>query len=922
MNEQDHHPQRQDAENGAPPITSEPWAKDVEELSRTLDVKTSQGLSGAQARQRLKRYGANRLKAKKSASAWVILWRQIENLIVLLLAAAAVLSLSFGQWLEAASIAVAIAINICIGFFTELKAVRSMESLKTLDRARARVLRDSEEREIPSSGLVPGDVVLLEAGDVAPADIRVLESAQLQADEAVLSGESLPVDKQTEPVEKQAPLAERASMLFKSTTLTAGSGKGLVTATGMQTELGRIAKLTDEAEEETTPLEKRLDELGRKLLYVTLAICAVVAATGLFSGMELLLVVETAIALAVAAIPEGLPIVATIALARGMWRLANRNALLHRLSAVETLGAVSVICSDKTGTLTENRMTLDSLAHAGDCGAKVCIADFDAKQGRFLQKDEPLETAEKEHPEELRLALLTGALCNNATLGKDRGGEAENTLGDPLEAALLAAAAAAGMQREQLLQQRPELREVAFSQENKMMATYHRQQQGSVFVAVKGAPEAVLQHCSHVRQGGEVLELDDQSREHWRKKGRDLAGKGLRMLALACKIVDDEQAEPYENLSLLGLAGLLDPPREEVAASIEECRRAGIRTVMVTGDHEATALAIARSLKLASQHDKAVHGAEILPPEKQEPRQREEMAQAPVFARVSPKQKLDLVKLLQERGEVVGMTGDGVNDAPALKKADIGIAMGRRGSQAAQDAAVMVLKDDAFSTIVMAVKQGRGIFNNIRRFIVFLLSGNMAEIAIVALAMLAGLPLPLLPLQILYLNMLGDVFPALALGVGEADNSAMQRPPRPADEPIVTARLWWTMGGFAAAITAAVLAAFAMALFSYELGQQQAVAVSFLTLAYGRLWHVFNMRGTGSRFWRNTVTANPWIWGALALCVALLLLATYLPGLAQVLDLAPPSGVAWTLILCWSLAPTLLIQAVMLVMDRMRGRRS
>lgn len=905
----------------------QPWARPFEEVAAELETDLNTGLEQTEAKRRLERFGENRLQARKQTPAWKILWRQIENLIVLLLAVAAGLSMAFGQWLEAASIAVAIAVNIGIGFFTELKAVRSMESLTTLDQAKARVLRSGKEQNIPVTRIAPGDLVLLEAGDVLPADMRVLEAAQMQADEAALSGESLPVDKQQEPVVEDAPLAERTSMLFKGTVLSAGSGKGLVTATGMETELGRIAKLTEEAEEEVTPLEKRLDDLGRKLLYVTLAICAVVAGAGLVSDMELLLVIETAIALAVAAIPEGLPIVATIALARGMWRLAERNALLHKLSAVETLGAVSVICSDKTGTLTENRMSLDSLGHAALCDEPVCNTRFDKQNSRFEHQDQTLSLTQDTQRQEVRLALLAGVLCNNATLGQERGGAAEATLGDPLEAALLEAGAAADMQRDELLKSYPEIREDAFSQETKMMATWHRQEDGQIFVAVKGAPEAVLQCCSAVRKESEDLELDEETRNAWSQANQDMAARGLRMLAVACKTVDKlpedhDEAAAYSDLSLLALAGLLDPPRSGIAEAIEECRRAGIRVVMVTGDHAATATSIARNLGLATEEQQAVHGQEITPPEEQDESHREALATAPVFARVSPEQKLDLVKLLQQRGEVVGMTGDGINDAPALKKADIGIAMGQRGSQAAQEAAAMVLKDDAFSTIVLAIKQGRGIFNNIRRFIVFLLSGNMAEIAIVALAMLVGLPLPLLPLQILYLNMLGDVFPALSLGVGRADPSAMMRPPRPKSEPIVTTRLWWTMAGFAAAITAAVLASFVMALSVYDMGQQQAVAISFLTLAFARLWHVFNMRGTGSHFWRNTVTTNPWIWGALALCVALLLLATYLPGLAHVLDLSPPGRTGWSLILGYSLAPTLVIQAVMLVLDRKKRKQS
>jgi Ca2+-transporting ATPase len=833
----------------------------------------------------------------------MILVEQLKNLIVLMLAVAAAIAFGFGQWLEGISIVVAITINGAIGFFTELKAVRSMEALQEMSRVSAKVRRDGRVQEIPAEEVVPGDLVVLEAGDIVSADLRLIEASRLMADESALTGESVPVRKSIDPIQDDVSLADRKNMIFKGTALTGGSGQGVVVATGMDTELGQIASLAEAAEEEETPLEKKLNRLGYWLIWLTMAIAGLVAVTGVIAGEETFLIIETAIALAVAAIPEGLPIVATIALARGMWRLARHNALMNRLSAVETLGATNIICTDKTGTLTENQMTVTKIAMALDESGEIQEIDVkgsDGDRSEFLFNEKPLDPSESGI---LREALQTGVLCNNASLEQRGSTDKREAIGDPLEVALLALGFKAEIQRDALLESLPEVREEAFDPNLKMMATFHRDD-GRFRVAVKGSPESVIEVCSSFRTGSGDHPMESTNRQRWLDVNNHLAGQGLRVLGLATKTVDREDVAPYENLIFLGLLGLLDPPREEVGEAIASCQHAGIRVIMVTGDQPMTAQNIGLTLGLVNTDEAhVVHGKDIQNPDELTEQDRKKLLKTQIFARVTPGQKLDLIALHQKNHAVVAMTGDGVNDAPALKKADIGVAMGQRGTQVAREAADMVLKDDAFKTIVVAIAQGRAIFENIRKFILFLLSGNVSEILIVGIAMLAGAPLPILPLQILYLNMLGDVFPALALGVGRGGPSKMEQPLRASDEAVLTPRHWVAIGGYGFLITGAVLGAFWLALTWLHMPTNHAVTVSFLSLAFARLWHVFNMRDPGSSFSRNDVTLNPLVWGALALCAALLILAVYLPGLSLVLDLTDPGRQGWLLILGASLIP-------------------
>lgn len=862
----------------------------AEEVLTRLQVAPGRGLDEGEAGRRRDLTGPNILTERPPKRITAILLDQVTNVIVWLLMFAAGVSLALEEWLQSAAILVVIVINTAIGFTTEFRATRSMESLRRIARVHTTVLRDGKVVSIAAEALVPGDIVVLEAGDVVTADLRLIEGSKLQCDESTLSGESLPVAKQTGAIENEVPIFERNNMAFKGSAITRGSGQGVVVATGSRTELGQIATLAEEARAEASPLERRLARLSTQLLWVTLALTAFIALVGIVTGKDPVLMLHTAIALAVAAIPEGLPIVATLALARGMWRMARRNVLIERLAAVETLGATTLIFTDKTGTLTENRMTVCEIVLASGAGGPVSIS------GGTLQQNGATVSLD-ENPV-LSRVLEVAVLCSNATLDSGPRDESKDEFaegtGDPMEVALLSAGASAGLDRGALLESRPEVHEEAFDPEVKMMATAHAQPGGDYFVAVKGAPEVVLSHATRGLTGTDTTPLSETERDYWQQENTRLAAQGIRVLGVAMKAADDPEAPPYSDLTFLGLIGLLDPPRPDVGEAVESCKRAGIDVVMVTGDQAATAQTIARAVG-------------IMPAR----RHRDGYRTAEVHARVSPKQKLDLIAQAQAQGHVVAMTGDGVNDAPALRKADIGIAMGRRGTQVAREASDMVLRDDAFSSIVAAVEQGRIIFGNIRKFVVYLLSCNLSEVLVVFVATISGLPLPLLPLQILFLNMVTDVFPAFALGAGEGEVDAMDRPPRDPKEAILARRQWIDIAAHGISITASVLTAFGLSLYWLEVSEQQAVTTAFLTLALAQLWHVFNMRHADSAFLRNEITRNPMIWGALALCCGLLAAAIYVPGLSNVLEIVPLGGRSWLVVGGLSLAPMIIGQLVL-----------
>jgi len=899
-----------------PPLV-QPWSRTAEDVLHELDVDPEHGLAEAEAQRRLAHYGPNRLIAHAAKSPWRILWDQFANLIVLMLAVAAAVAFGFDEIVEGVAILVVILINAAIGFVTESRAVHSVEALRELGQKQTNVRRDGTVRPIPADELVPGDIVVLDAGDVLTADLRVVVDALLQSDESALTGESVPVAKSVAAVAKDASIAERESMLFKGTALTGGTGEAVVVATGMATELGAISSLVVEAEAEVTPLEKRLDKLGRRLIGLTLIIAVVVAVTVLSTGRGAFMAIEIAIALAVATIPEGLPIVATVALARGMARMARRNALVEELAAVETLGSTTVLLTDKTGTLTENRMT--AVEYELSSGRIEVEGIGLITRGRFSRDGETLDPAQL--PELLEI-LRVGVLCNNATLDFESDDSVRST-GDPTEVALLVAGAKAGLDRSVLRAEHPELLEVAFDSTTKRMSTIHGSN-GARFAAVKGAPEAIVERCNTVRTTDGTEPLDAESRAAWLQRAEACAARGERVLAFATKSLADSEEFEYEALVLLGLVGLLDPPRESARAAIDACQAAGIHVVMITGDHGATGFAVAAAVGLVEPDapPSFLDARHLRPIEELDAADKRELLEARVIARADPRQKLDLIALHQAEGAVVAMTGDGVNDAPALKKADIGVAMGLRGTQVAREAADMVLRDDELSSVVAAVAEGRAIFSNIRRFVIYLMSCNVSEIFVVAIGAAIPGPLPILPLQILFLNMVTDVFPALALGVCEGSPSLMQRPPRDPSEQILTRRHWRRIFGLGGVMAACVIASLLVAQHGLTLANPQVTTVTFLTLALAQLWHALSMRSARSHWLGNEVTRNAWLWTAIALCFSLLVVGVHWAPFASVLAVENPGLAGWAVALGFSTIPLIAGQLELLLRVKYRARSS
>ena len=873
-----------------------PWSVSPKRLFGAFEVGSERGLSADEVRTRLESFGPNILREFRPTPWLAILVRQLRSFVVLLLAAGAGLSFGLGDHLEGIAILAVIAINTLIGFVTELRAVRSTEALRELGSTETTVRRAGVVRRIPAQELVPGDIVLVEGGDIVTADARLLMASRLLIDESLLTGESVPVEKSTDSLPASTVLADRRNMMFKGTSVAKGSAEALVVATGMNTELGRITELVQGSSDRRTPLEDRIDQLGRVMGWICIALVALVAILGWLGGKEASEVIKTAIALAVATVPEGLPIVATLALARGVLRMARRNALVEQLSAVETLGSTSVILTDKTGTLTENKMTVTEIA-TPDSGGVPTVRSISTVGVSNDLGDSALEL------------LTAAARCSDASIQVDDQGE-EVQVGDPMELALLVALDRVHGDREAVLRSEPRIAEEAFDPDVKMMATLHDCGDGARLI-VKGAPEAVLAGCVSVRAGTQTLPLDQSTLDAWAAQNEALAAKGLRLLAVAERAADSVD-NPYHDLTLLGLTALSDPPRADVVESVGSCHAAGIDVVMVTGDQGPTADHIAASVGLIDEHDvgRALTGNELSQLLDESDRAAGALRSAKVFARADPEQKLRLLTFFQERGEVVAMIGDGVNDAPALRQSDIGVAMGKRGTQVARDAASMILQDDRFATIVVAIEQGRIIFRNIRSFVFYLLSCNLSEIITVGLAAAVNAPLPILPMQILFLNLVTDVFPALALGVGEGGPDIMEYPPRPKTEALLTRRHWMILLGYGFVMSAAVLVGLAVALLVFEMEVKRAVTVSFLILAGAQLGHVFNMVSQKSGLVFNEVTRNPWVWAAVALCIGLLVASVYVPVLSEVLGTEEPGPRGWLLVLTLSFAPVIVGQSL------------
>ena len=847
--------------------------KSLRQVLDELHSDSDRGLSPAEAKKRLGQFGENRLEQGKQAGLFFRVLAQLKDPMILVLLAAAGLSYFAGggeDWLDAAIILLIVAFNTVISVSQEDNARKALEALQQLSAPKTLVLRGGQELRLDSAQLVPGDVVLLEAGDFVPADGRVLWAAQLQADESAMTGESLPVHKQAGgALPPETPLAERRNMVIGGTVITGGRGRVVITATGMDSEMGRIAGLLLNQDQGETPLQQRMGEVSKVLSLVCVGVCAVMFGVGMLQHRDILDMFLTAVALAVAAIPEGLPAIVTIVLAMGVGRMAKRGAIIKRLPAVETLGCASVICSDKTGTLTKNQMTVLELRTPG--GAS-------------------------------RERLLTlGALCGDVKMDP-RGG----FTGDPTEAAIATIAAQEGFLRGELEQRYPRKGEAPFDSSRKRMATCHTDPAGGYLIAVKGAPEAVLACCTHILGANGPRPLTGGERERIRRENQALAGAALRVLAVAqgqrAQLPGRFTAEELEReLCFVGLVGMMDPPRPEVREAVERCTAAGIRPVMITGDHKDTAVAIARDLNIFRPGDRALDGPalDLLPQEMLE----EEIQAVSVYARVTPEHKMRIVRAWQKRGQVVAMTGDGVNDAPALKTADIGCAMGKGGTDVAKGAADMILTDDNFATVVAAVEQGRGIYANIRKAIHYLLSCNIGEILAIFLATLLAFPhAPLSPVQLLWLNLVTDSLPALALGMEGVEEAVMTRAPRGKEEPLFSKafslRLLW-QGCLVGGLT----------LLAYWLGlvlsESYAVAntMAFATLTFSQLFHAFDVRSEEASLFHIGLFSNPAMNKAFLAGAALQVAVLLLPPLQGAFSVVALDGQEWAAVLGLAVTP-------------------
>ena len=857
----------------------------------TLDTDPDQGLSQGEGARRLAGYGENKLEKAKPPGLLRQVLAQLRDPMILVLLAAAALSFFAGggqDWLDTAIILLIVVFNTVISVSQEDNARKALEALEKLAAPRARVLREGAERRLESTHLVPGDILLLEAGDYVPADGRILWAAGLQTDESAMTGESLPVHKRAgDGLPPDTPLAERKNMVIGGTVVTGGRAKVVVTATGMQTEMGKIAGLLLRQGQGETPLQRKMKEVSRVLSLVCVGVCAVMFGVGMLQHRDILDMFLTAVALAVAAIPEGLPAIVTIVLAVGVGRMARRNAIIKRLPAVETLGCASVICSDKTGTLTKNQMTV-------------------------LEVWTPAPALRDR-------ALTLGTLCGDAQEGP--GGY----IGDPTETAIAQAAAQAGLEKAALERDMPRRGEAPFDSVRKRMATCHALPNGEAMVAVKGAPEAVLARCTHLLGAQGPRPLTDGDRRRIAQVGGDLAGQALRVLAVAQRLQPalpkSMAAEGLEaELTFVGLIGMMDPPRPEVRQAVDRCAGAGIRPVMITGDHKDTAVAIAKQLNIYRPGDKAIDGAglDFLPQETLE----EEIEAFSVYARVTPEHKMRIVQAWQRRGHVVAMTGDGVNDAPALKAADIGCAMGKTGTDVAKGAADMILTDDNFATVVAAVEQGRGIYANIRKAIHYLLSCNIGEILTIFLATL--LPVsqaPLSPVQLLWLNLVTDSLPALALGMEPVEKTAMTQPPRGKEEPLFSRafsrRLAW-QGALVGGIT---LLAYGL---GFHLTGTFAVAntMAFATLTFSQLFHAFDVRSETTPLFRLGWFSNPAMNRAFLAGAALQGAVLLAPPLQGVFAVVPMDLAQWGIVLGLALTPLVVCEIEKALRRARAGRRA
>jgi Ca2+-transporting ATPase len=871
------------------------------------------GLTTDEARARIEKYGPNELKHEERASPWMLLLNQFKNILIIILLLATALSVAIGETVDAAIIAVIVVFSAVLGFIQEYRAEQALDALKKMLHATITVLRDGKEMDVDSKYVVPGDIMMLEAGDKVPADARIIESSSLRCDEAPLTGESMPVDKSIKPVAEETVVADRDNMVFTGSVVTYGRAKAAVTSTGMHTEFGKIAKEVSAVDTEKTPLEKRTHEIGKWLGIISLAICLfvigvsvareVIGGTFTFeSGVGMLMF---GVALAVAAVPEALAAIVTGALAIGMHEMAKRNALVRKMPAVETLGSTTVICTDKTGTLTRGEMTVRKI-FAGERYVEISGAGYEP-EGE-LYGTEGIER-------EIGLLMRAGVLCNDSHLIKTD--EKWSIKGDPTEAALVVAAAKSGIETHQLRQDNPRIEEVPFSSERKLMTTVHPAESERV-AYVKGAPEVVLGRATKIEGPEGPRPIEEGDREAIRQANEEMANEALRVIALAYRTVDAEGMDPehLENeLVFLGLSGMMDPPRPEATEAVETCKRVKMRPIMITGDHKLTAMAVAREMGIYSEGDMALTGEEL---EAMDDAEYEAIVdKVSVYARVSPTDKLKIVRAWKHRGEVVAMTGDGVNDAPALKHADIGIAMGITGTEVAKEAADMVLSDDNFATIVSAVERGRWIYDNIKKYLTYLLESNVVEVLFIGgIALVMGPRyLPLLPAAILYVNLATDGLPALALGVTPPEPDIMQRPPKAPNESVFSR----DVRAFITAVVILELPVFIWVFFASQPDMELARTRVFFMFIFSELALAMNFRSM--RYSSLRIPPHKWLIVALLWEVALIVILVQIPAVRDAFGIGIPSAPDMGIILGFALFVFLAMEGLKYFLRITRRRR-
>ncbi len=876
------------------------WHLDVNRTAKELGTDLSCGLSSGEVEARLEKYGRNQLKEAPKRSPWAIFLDQFKDFIIWILIGAAIVSGVLQEVVDAVAIIAIVILNAVLGFIQEYRAEKSLAALKRLSSPTSKVLRDGKHGLITSEELVPGDVIELEAGDSVPADSRVAwVTSNFGVQEASLTGESTPVVKTTAALEeREVPLADRANMVYLGTSVASGRAKSIVTGTGMETELGKIAGMIQEIEREATPLQKKLEEFGKWIVYACFVLVVMVFLLEWAREGKVIEVFLTAVSLAVAAIPEGLPAVVTIALALGVQRMVKRHALIRKLRSVETLGSATVICSDKTGTLTKNEMTVQAVYAGGRLFRATGIGY--APKGDFLSDDKTVSP--QDYPE-LMKALRVSVLCNGAQLVQDQA--AYKIVGDPTEGALLTVAAKADVWKSQEERTSPFVDELPFDSERKKM-TVIRQVDHRRVAFVKGAPDILLADCINIEVNGTVRPLTPADRKQIAAANDDLTGQAMRVLGVACRDLDGHAGKldigtVERDLTFVGLIAMIDPPREEVRQAIRECMTAGIKTVMITGDHKNTATAIAKQLGFFKEDSLALSGEEL---DKLSQEQLEKQVhKIPVYARVSPEHKLRVVRAWRSRREIVAMTGDGVNDAPAVKEADIGVAMGITGTDVTKEVSDMVVTDDNFASIVAAVEEGRGIYDNIQKFVHYLLSCNAGEILVMFVSSLIGLPVPLLPIQILWINLVTDGLPALALGVDPTDPEIMKRSPRPPDEPVVTRRRGLLMLAQGAFIAACSLGAYVLVLYVEKEGPARARTACFVVLAVSQLFHSYNCRSLTESLFKIGVFTNKNLLLATGISFALQMAVVYIPPLQTVFKTEPLGLLDWVLVIAISSLP-------------------